>query len=169
MKKLLEGVSKEEVVQALRAFGQVDVRADPMSSLPLEMALAECVLARQAAEAKPQPAPPSPVERREAPPMRPPAPAPIRDNRAPARGPARRTDAPVASSEPVAAETPDDLPASGPSSLCLPKSPPCRRSGRTSTQLARKINFKAGALLNSGCAIKSVDDGTIRSASATAR
>ena len=54
MKKLLEGVSKEEVVRALRAFGQVDVRADPLSSLPLEMALAECVLARQAAEAKAQ-------------------------------------------------------------------------------------------------------------------
>lgn len=28
-------------------------------------------------------------------------------------------------------------------------------------QLTRKINFKAGALLNSGCAITAVDDGTI--------
>ena len=28
-------------------------------------------------------------------------------------------------------------------------------------QLARKLNFKAGALLNSGCAITGVDDGTV--------
>ncbi len=48
MKKALEGVGKEEIVRALRAFGQVDVRADPLSSLPLEIALAECVLARNA-------------------------------------------------------------------------------------------------------------------------
>jgi DNA polymerase III subunit gamma/tau len=166
MKKLLEGVSKEEVVQALRAFGQVDVRADPMSSLPLEMALAECILARQAltrqaSESKPQPAPPPVVERRETPPMRPPAPAPVRDNRAPARGPARRTAAPVASSEPVAAETPDDVPASGPVEPVPAEVSALQAKWQDVYQLARKINFKAGALLNSGCAITAVDDGTI--------
>jgi DNA polymerase-3 subunit gamma/tau len=165
MKKALEGVSKEEVVRALRAFGQVDVRADPLSSLPLEMALAESVLARQPAEAKAMPtgrqapAPPPVVERREPAPVRP-APAPISNGRGVSRAPARQKAAPAGPPEPVsiAGATPvftePDVPVSPEVSALRSKWPEVY-------QLARKLNFKAGALLNSGCAITGIDDGTV--------
>ena len=165
MKKLLEGVSKEEVVRALRAFGQVDVRADPLSSLPLEMALAECVLARQAAEAKAQAAPPPAVERREVAPIRPaPSPAPVSDDRIAARNPSRRKTAPVDSPEPVVATAES---AAAPEANAVPAVPvppevaALQAKWQDVYQLARKINFKAGALLNSGCAITGIDDSVV--------
>ena len=167
MKKLLEGVIKEQVVQALRAFGQVDVRADPLSSLPLEMALAECVLARQAAEAKAQAAPSPVVERREAAPARPPvvAPRPAGDE----RGASRRKATPVKSAAPgvtEAPESPADAKDTGPERAAEPVSVPAEVSEMQAKwqevyQLTRKINFKAGALLNSGCSITGIDDGVV--------
>ncbi len=156
MQKALEGVGKEEIVRALRAFGQVDVRADPLSSLPLEIALAECVLARnavvhQAAE----------VQRREAAPVRPPAaaPAPIIDEPPSMPGPSRRRAAPVATPAPA-----PPLSESAVATPALPVSPEVtslQSKWQDVYQLARKINFKAGALLNSGCAITGLDDGTV--------
>jgi DNA polymerase-3 subunit gamma/tau len=171
MKKLLEGVSKEQVVQALRSFGQVDVRADPLSSLPLEMALAECVLARQAAEAKPVPtgrqaqATPSPAP----PPVgagpraRPESP-PVGDDRIAARGAPRRKAAPVEPPVPVAAteESAVASDADGPPAVPVaPEVAALQAKWQDVYQLARKINFKAGALLNSGCSITGIDDGIV--------
>jgi len=166
MKKVLDGVSKEEVVRALRAFGQVDVRADPLSSLPLEMALAECVLARQAAEAKAQAAPPPVVERREAAPARAPtaAPAPVSDEPATGRVPPRRKAAPVESPAPVAATAESAVVAESDATPAIPVPPEVaalQAKWQDVYQLARKINFKAGALLNSGCAITGIDDSTV--------
>lgn len=161
MKKLLEGVSKEEVVQALRAFGQVDVRADPLSSLPLEMALAECVLARQAAEAKAQ-APSPVVERREAAPVRAPVPpAPISDDRIAPRGASPRKGAPVEPSAPAVVDAEEKTVASEPDVPVPAEVSALQAKWQEVYQLARKINFKAGALLNSGCAITGIDDGTV--------
>jgi DNA polymerase-3 subunit gamma/tau len=209
MKKLLEGVAREALVQALRAFGQVDLRGDPWSSLPLELALAECILAR-GAEQQPRPSPAPPPPRRQA---EPPAPAPAlsKENAAPPR------PAPVAPAPPpqMQAEPPAPAPASskeGVAPTAPPRRTPSRRkkeeagvgegepappreapppvgaaveaapsaeqaqppSGPPSAdlarvqarwqeiyQLTRKINFKAGALLNSGCAIIAVDNGAI--------
>jgi len=224
MKKLLEGVAREALVQALRAFGQADLRGDPWSSLPLELALAECILAR-GAEQQPRPSPAPPPQRQAEPPA--PAPALSRENAAPPR-PApppqmqgeRPAAAPALSKEGVAPPRPAPPPqrqgeplAPAPASskegvapTAPPRRVPSRRkkeevpigeggvappveaaveaapsaeqapppSGPPSAdlarvqarwqeiyQLTRKINFKAGALLNSGCAITAVDNGTI--------
>src|SRR4029078_1506771 len=43
MKKSVEGVPHSRIVQALRAFGLADLRADPLSPLPLELALADAI------------------------------------------------------------------------------------------------------------------------------
>jgi len=170
MKKVLEGVSKEEVVRALRAFGQVDVRADPLSSLPLEMALAECVLVRQAAEAKAQAAPPPVVERREAAPARAPtaapapAPAPVSDDRIAARGPSRPKAPPAESPALVTAAVENAGPSEADATPAVPVQPvvaALQAKWQDVYQLARKINFKAGALLNSGCAITAIDASTV--------
>ncbi|MGA2285762.1 MAG: DNA polymerase III subunit gamma/tau [Dehalococcoidia bacterium] len=163
MKKTLEGVGKEEIVRALRAFGQVDVRADPLSSLPLEMALAECVLAREAAEARRAAAPP-PVERREPAPARPafPSPAP-RDERPVPAAPSRRRAVPASPAVVEPGDGPDESEADvGPPAVPVPAEVSALREKWPAIyQLARKINFKTGALLNSGCAIIGVDDNTV--------
>ena len=236
MKKLLEGVAREALVQALRTFGQADLRGDPWSSLPLELALAECILTR-GAEQQPRPAPPPPQRQ-----VEPSAPAPAlsKENAAPPRpapvAPAPPSQmqaeplapAPALSEEGVAPSAPPrpapprmqgeplaPAPASskeGVAPTAPPRRTPSRRkkeevgvgeaepappgeapppvgaaveaapsaeqaqppSGPPSAevariqsrwqeiyQLTRKINFKAGALLNSGCAITAVDNGTI--------
>jgi len=162
MKKTLEGVGKEEIVRALRAFGQVDVRADPLSSLPLEMALAECVLAREAAEAR-RAAPPPPVERREPAPARPafPSPAP-RDERPAPAAPSRRRAVPASPAVVEAGDAPDEPDIDVPPAVPVPAEVSALREKWPAIyQLARKINFKTGALLNSGCAIIGVDDNTV--------
>jgi DNA polymerase-3 subunit gamma/tau len=75
MKALAAGVAADRIVRALKTFGQADLRADPQSSLPLELALAECVLGPIETEA---PAPgPQAAEAARPPPPRP-APAPAR-------------------------------------------------------------------------------------------
>jgi DNA polymerase-3 subunit gamma/tau len=210
MKKLLEGVAREALVQALRAFGQADLRGDPWSSLPLELALAECILTRGREQA-PRPSPTAPPQR-QAEPLAP-APALSKENAAPPR------PAPVAPAAPPQrqAEPPAPAPALSkedvaPPPPALPRRTPSRRkkeevgvgegspvppgeapppvegtveaapsaeqaqppSGPPSAdlarvqarwqeiyQLTRKINFKAGALLNSGCAIIAVDNGAV--------
>ena len=163
MKKALEGVGKEEIVRALRAFGQVDVRADPLSSLPLEMALAECVLARQAAEARAQAPPSAVVERREAAPARAPAvaPAPVGGEPVAARGPARRKAPPVEPTEPVAVEAMDQTAVGGPAEPVSAEVRAVRDKWHDVYQVARKINHKTGALLNSGCVVTAVEDGML--------
>lgn len=51
MRESIVDVSRETLVQALRAFGQADLRADPLSPLPLELALADSVAPPPAAVA----------------------------------------------------------------------------------------------------------------------
>jgi DNA polymerase-3 subunit gamma/tau len=59
MRSLAEGAGAEDVMRALRGFGQADFRDDAQSSLPLELALAELVLGPAAPEAPaPEPEPP---------------------------------------------------------------------------------------------------------------
>jgi DNA polymerase-3 subunit gamma/tau len=156
MKRALDGVAKEDVVRALRAFGQVDVRADPLSSLPLEMALAECVLARQAAESKQQSAPPV-IERREIVPAQ----ASARtDNQPPApRAASQRKATPA--EPPVIAAPLSESPVSAPSPPVSPEVAALQSRWQDIYQLARQINFKAGALLNSGCSITGIEDNTV--------
>ncbi len=176
MKKLLEGVTREALVQALRAFGQADLRGDPLSSLPLELALAECALARDAEPAR-RPAPVIAPPPQRQPDIPPPAPAPSaeEDVSPPPRPASRRKKEEVAVSEgeaPPVAEEPrpaveKEEAAAGaeeteiPVGLSSADLAPIQARWQDIYQLTRKINFKAGALLNSGCAIVGLENGTI--------
>ncbi len=85
MRTSIEGVAHEDLVRALRAFGLADLRADPLSPLPLELALADATTAAAAPQdtrpAAPRPSAPPPArsqpvarERPAPPPPRAPAP-----------------------------------------------------------------------------------------------
>jgi hypothetical protein len=125
MRSSIEGVTRERLVDALRAFGLADLRADPLSPLPLELALADAIspppaastvaaataapaVQRPPAARQPQPPPrqPQPPPRQAQPPRVQPAASPAqpppRAQPAPA---APRQDAPIAGAERV----PDDL------------------------------------------------------------
>jgi len=80
MRASLDGVPPARLVQALRAFGQADLREDPLSPLPLELALAESTMepatARASADAGGPPPMRQPAQQRPAPAAQRPAPAP---------------------------------------------------------------------------------------------
>ncbi|TAK70955.1 MAG: DNA polymerase III subunit gamma/tau [Dehalococcoidia bacterium] len=96
MRAAIDSVPPITLIRALRAFGLADLRADPLSPLPLELALAETTMApaQPAATTAPAPAPtrPAPSPRASAPPPRPaPArPSPSAERPAPSRPPAER-------------------------------------------------------------------------------
>jgi DNA polymerase-3 subunit gamma/tau len=77
MRSLSSAAASEDILRALHGFGQADLRDDPQSSLPLELALADQVLAPSAAaqvaagEAEPVVRRPFPAGR-QAPPPQPP-------------------------------------------------------------------------------------------------
>ena len=78
MQAEIAGISREKLVQVLRLFSEADLRADPLSPLPLELALAESTLAPvPAAVAVETAARPGAPMQRPAPPTR----APQFDNR----------------------------------------------------------------------------------------
>jgi len=171
MKQTVEGVAKEDVLRALRAFGQADLRADPLSPLPLELALAECALATKpepvrAAASPPAHQNPIPSPVRPAPaaaPVRPPAPSRPAD---PMRPPVARKESPAVAPSPPAFES---------STASGDGEPPFARGAATLTgdlaqfqgrwrevyQLARQLNQKTGALLNSSCTITGIEDNVI--------
>jgi len=73
MRSLSSAAAREDILRALRGFGQADFRDDPQSSLPLELALAEHVLGPAApaqvaaGEVEPGTRPPFPSGRQAAP------------------------------------------------------------------------------------------------------
>ncbi|MDM7999118.1 MAG: DNA polymerase III subunit gamma/tau [Dehalococcoidia bacterium] len=78
VKQLAERMTMEDIVRALRLFGQIDLRSKEYSSLPLELALVESILSKEAKAAPPiRPATEAP-RRAETPPPRPVAPTPER-------------------------------------------------------------------------------------------
>jgi len=186
MKAQASGVGAERILRAVKTFGQADLRADPQSSLPLELALAECVLGPSEREA-PAPGPPATEASRRAPARTTPAPAraprsrieawasaeekPPPTQERGARPPAASTPppeaGPPAAEEPAAAparatasaEEPAPAPRPGPSGPLTLES--ARERWRDIYSLTRQLNFKAGALLNSGCDIVEVGDGAV--------
>ncbi len=114
MRRSIEGVARDKMVQVLRLFSEADLRQDPLSPLPLELALAESTIAPAVAPAPRADAPrPAAPMARPAPPTR----APQFDNRpappmqrttprpAPPQGrqvPARKPDLAKASAEDIA-------------------------------------------------------------------
>jgi DNA polymerase-3 subunit gamma/tau len=167
----LRGVQPAAVLGALRAFGAADLKADPSSSLPLDIALADSVLSIGAAPPAPAaetpraaPATPTPPAARPA--ATPSAPEPKRAAPAAVREPSRPPPAPP--SPPPVDEAPSEMPPSSPPAADpTPASSP--RSDRPAAAvgslaaarelmprvyaLARKRTPQAGALLNSGCDI----------------
>jgi DNA polymerase-3 subunit gamma/tau len=97
MREGVDGVPVPTLVRALRAFGQADLRADPLSPLPLELALAETTLpAPTAADAPAAAARPPATARPATPPQRPatprPTPPPVATRPAPAPAPTAPPD-----------------------------------------------------------------------------
>jgi DNA polymerase-3 subunit gamma/tau len=173
MKKLVQGLPRDDLLRALQAFGQADLRSDPLSPLPLELALTECVLTKQRADTTLPPSRPAAEAPSVAPPPatagpeeRPPAAAAKPEEKPPA---ARPRTAKSAARKPPPVEEPQQPPEE-PATVAEPQDreqPPSdelarmREKWQDIYQLTRKLNFKAGALLNSGCAITGVDNGTV--------
>jgi DNA polymerase-3 subunit gamma/tau len=141
------------IIEALRAFGEADLRADPLSPLPLELALATTALARGVSAAQAAP---------EGPPMPAPAPQPAAAIERPAAAarpaPKRASGKPAPSNGGTPGEAP--LPpaiAAG----AAPASPAgdadalaqARQQWGEIYKRARAAHYKAGALLNSGCGV----------------
>ena len=129
MRESIDGVQHGMLVRALRLFSEADLRQDPLSPLPLELAAAEAMMvpaaaAPAAAGAQTAPRPAAPAPRPAAPAPRPSAPAP-RAPEPPERVPVdlRKDNITGASAEdiarlvgsratviPPAADEPDDVP-----------------------------------------------------------
>ncbi|MEX0785015.1 MAG: DNA polymerase III subunit gamma/tau [Dehalococcoidia bacterium] len=198
MRTLVADVPTERIVATLRAFGEADLRADPLSPLPLELALASSVLGERTREPAPveqpaarQAAPPPPKPQQRPKPEQRPAPAAQKPSeaRAEASQPAPEGDgkqaAPPPAHEPApierAAQKPSEPNAETPQppqepsgkETAPPTEPapaasasPVATDGEAPPELAqardrwqdiydrtRELEYRAGALLNSGCGI----------------
>jgi DNA polymerase III subunit gamma/tau len=189
MRAGVEGVPHERLVRTLKLFSQADLRADPLSPLPLELALAESQVEPARPQAQPQPA--APPARPAAPAQRPaaqrPQPAQPRPP-APAERPApprpappdripeglRKPDLNSASAEEIAAmlgrDKSDVIPPAG--SEPEPAPAPAPNGGATPDAtldtfvdrlraLARPRSVKLDALLNGSCRAVSWQDGVL--------
>jgi DNA polymerase-3 subunit gamma/tau len=162
MRAQVEAIPAERLIVALRAFGEADLRADPLSPLPLELALASTTLASAPSAAPPPPARPEarpappPLARAEARPVPPPAAAPPRP--APPAKPAARTvpkrpppqETAASNGEAPAVTVAQAAPVSGEVSPDLAEA---RARWPQINERARELQFRAAALLNSGCGI----------------
>ncbi|MCH8009493.1 MAG: DNA polymerase III subunit gamma/tau [Chloroflexi bacterium] len=181
--QLVADLAPERIVATLKAFGEADLRADPLSPLPLELALASCVLAREAGSAQaatpavsaPVPSPPRPAKpqaepRRAAPPK---ASAPTAETPsavapgaipAEADGPkpeSAKAESSTASSASASQSPPEPAPTSNGASDAEPTSvqlEEARAKWPDIYKRTREIQYRAGALLNSGCAIIDASD-----------
>ena len=183
---MVADVAVERIIAALRAFGEPDLRANPLSPLPLELALATTVLGPVApappATVAPQAPPPRPVPQapRPAPPR--PAPAPKAAVAGPAKAPPGSEPEPAADAAAVDGEaitiapvapakarsSGDDPPpdlivrsAVSPSGDGAPGTDEVRARWPEIYQRARELHYRVGALLNSGCGIIEASPGAI--------
>ena len=103
--EVVEGLSMEAVLRALRAFGQADMKTAPHSPLPLELALIDSAAPPAAAAQAPARSVPAPAKPASPPPPRPAPPRPVeelpeRRPSPPARQPTPPPPAPAAASPP---------------------------------------------------------------------
>ncbi len=146
-------VSAERIVGALRAFGEADLRADPLSPLPLELALASSILTAAPSTAPAVPPAPEPTA---PPPPRPAAPRPSRRRATPERAAAAEpAPAKVEATAPPAPEEAVAAPTSAGASpdAVAPSLMEARARWQEIYQRARELHYRTGALLNSGCGI----------------
>ncbi len=172
---ILRGVPNERTIVALRAFGTADLKTDPLSPVPLELALADTVLGPAVApeSARTTPA----VATRGAPPTATPV--------APSRPRPSRSDLRNASAEDIAAmlgSTAPVIPPGGAAAEPAPPPAPAAQANNNGTPaaaaapgeldletfvdaqlrpLARKKALKYDALLNGSCRAVSFEDGVL--------
>ncbi len=160
-------VQAERIVAALRAFGEADLRSDPLSPLPLELALATTVLARSTPVPQATPAvAPAPARAAPRPVDRPAAkvrPVPKEPLGAEANGgtakPSMETRtvagrAPVSSSIDVEMNDAETKTAAARSPIASSANvEEVRARWQDIYERARELDFQTGALLNSGCGI----------------
>jgi DNA polymerase-3 subunit gamma/tau len=177
LRAAVKDVPMPQLLTSLKAFGEADLKADPNSTLPLDIALAECALAggqtgrRADGQGAPLPARDIP------PPSRPSAAPPASDSTPrPTSASGRADDQPhgvpapaPAPAEPVEArepepraEAPEPLPVriagNGPVGTGLAE---VRAQMRSVYDRARAAGFQLGALLNSGCDIIEADESAV--------
>jgi hypothetical protein len=145
--KAVKDVPSDRIVAALKAFGEADLRSDPLSPLPLELALATTALAKEAPATAAAPSAPAQQPARPAPPPR----QPSMERRVVARDEAPRAEPSSNGEAPAAAANPAKKAAEPlPSSADLED---IRARWQEIYQRARELDFQTGALLNSGCGI----------------
>ena len=190
MRSVSSAAASEDVLRALRGFGQADFRDDPQSSLPLELALADQVLGPSAPaqvaaeEGEPAVRPPFPAGRQEAP--RQPSKlrarlqesekqAPKQPPKQPPRQAKPAAPAGEAESQPSKAATP-----SGEGEEESPKAAASADEGQSQPQEAapaaatagddllqrirlacKEVDHRVAAYLNGTCEIKSLEDGVL--------
>jgi DNA polymerase-3 subunit gamma/tau len=187
MQAMASEAASDDILRALRAFGQADFRDDPQSSLPLELALAEHTLGPRAAPAaeeepesvarpgakagRPTSGPPSPPSglrgRLEEPPVVRPQPPRV----APPTPARERKAAPVQAEEgegqePTKAEArPQAGARPGPSGEPAAPAAPAAAAGEDLLQRIRLackgVDHRVAALLNGTCEVKSVENGVL--------
>src|SRR5690606_3510007 len=184
MREAVAGVATSRILTALKAFGEADLKQDPNSTLPLDIALAECVLGaetiKQSTEA---PAPQAQTRqtddpgrsgfdrfsRRET--IRPPArPVPPQGRPAPAPTPPPWLDEAPPDEAPrsgpangggAPARAPSPPPAPRPTGPVDPSLEGARAAMRPIYERAKAVGFQLGALLNGGCDIVQAEDDLI--------
>ena len=214
MRALVAEIGTDRIVSTLRAFGEADLRADPLSPLPLELALAGSILAAEAAaSAAAAPAAPRPQPQRQSQPAaipeaakvasgppakrsepaaefsKPPAKRkqPAASKPAPERSAQDNGDAPRPSEQSTAdaRDKPPVAPAGAAKGVGDAPRPPEQNTAdaREKPPVApagaakgldevrarwpaiydrtRELEFRAGALLNSGCGIIEASDGEV--------
>ena len=181
LREAVKDITTAQVLTALRAFGEADLKTDPNSTLPLDIALAECALQGSAAGAPAQSQTVSAVAPPQATSIAPAAPQPTRAAPAVEPVPARPETPLAPSPEPVAVvATPepanDVVVEATPDTATEPAPQPVRVTAgladsssleaakaqmRAIYEKARAAGFQLGALLNSGCDIIEADESAI--------
>ena len=169
MRSLVADVSAERVVATLRAFGEADLRADPLSPLPLELALATVSLAASASapetpQAASAPQPPAKQAERlkvTAKQDRRPRAAAKADAVPAKQEPPPKPQAPVEAqprggrgkAEPGEEPAPAAAAAAASNGEASPLLAGVRSHWNEIYQRTRELSYQTGALLNSGCDI----------------
>jgi DNA polymerase III subunit gamma/tau len=172
LRAAVKDIPTTQLLTALRAFGEADLKADPNSTLPLDIALAECALGANGSAAAAQPAPsiPRPVATAPAPPTAaspaaqpesgPPMPQPVTS--IPQQPVAARAEPEPATPPPEApAPAPETPPAKVVNGAVGASLEDARAQMRAVYEKARSTGFQLGALLNSGCDIIEADESAI--------
>lgn len=147
---LLNDVTSDTIVQALRAIAGADLRSDPYSSLPLELAIAELLLVQKPSQDVADRSGQRWEHQLQAPqraPARQTVAASGRAQRPEEKGepPARKADGPAAT---AATDGSDELEAA-------------RRKWQEIYRVVKTISATAGALINSACDIIAIENGVV--------